>query len=106
MGFEWRRQFFYFGQNIGERFLFSFRERVGGVAIRAAEVAGGEADENARQPGEGAFPLQAQIDFVDDERFGHEEKLRANSGIKQDFSRKGWNLSAAGLSCGHSDDAK
>ena len=92
MGFERRRQFFYFRQNVGERFLFSFRERVGGVAIRAAKVAGGEADENARQPGEGAFPLQAQIDFVDDERFGHAEKLRGNGAVKQDFSR------AAGIS--------
>jgi hypothetical protein len=29
--------------------------------------------------------LQAQIDFVDDERFGHAEKLRATGVIKQDF---------------------
>ena len=63
------------GQNFRERFLFAFGEGVGGVAIGAAQIAGGEPDENARQPGEGAFALQAQIDFVDDERVGHRRSL-------------------------------
>ena len=47
-------------------------EGVGGVAIRAAQIASCEPDENARQAGEGAFALQAQIDFIDDERVGHD----------------------------------
>ena len=64
-----------FLQNFRERFLFTFSEGVGGVAIRTAQVARGEAHENARQPGEGAFTLQAQVNLIDNQRFGHAENL-------------------------------
>ncbi len=37
----------------------ALRKGVSRVAVGAAEVAGGEADEDARQPGERAFALQA-----------------------------------------------
>ena len=60
-----------FFQDFRERSFFTFGEGIRGVAIRAAQIAGGEPDENARQPGKGAFALQAQINFVDDERVGH-----------------------------------
>lgn len=84
------RQFFNFGQNFIERFLFAFGEGVGGIAERTAQVAAGEADENARQPGKGAFTLQAQVDFVDDERCGHAGKIDGIDGIQQDFPMRGW----------------
>jgi len=44
-------------------------ESIRSVAIRAAQIAGGQPDENARQTSKGAFPLQAQIDFIDYQRF-------------------------------------
>ena len=66
-----RGQFAHFCQDFLQRHFFAFGEGVGGVAIGAAQIAGGEPDENARQAGEGAFALQAQIDFVDDQRVGH-----------------------------------
>ena len=64
-------------QDFLQRHLFAFGEGVGGVAVGAAQVAGGEPDENARQPGEGAFALQAQIDFVDDQRVGHGDQFNS-----------------------------
>ena len=64
-------QFSDFGQDVRKRPFLAFGEGIGGVAVGATEVAGGEADEDARQAGEGAFALQAQIDFVDDEGTGH-----------------------------------
>ena len=64
--------------NLGQRFFLSFREGIGGVAIGAAQIAGGKTDENARQPGEGAFALQAQIDFVDDEGTDSRLQFSAN----------------------------
>src|ERR1700694_5960078 len=54
-----------------ERFLFAFGEGIRRVAIRTAKIARRQPHKNAWQPGEGAFTLQAQIDFVDDERIGH-----------------------------------
>ena len=39
------------------------------------QVARGEPDEDAGQPGERAFALQTQVDFVDDQRFGHQNSL-------------------------------
>jgi hypothetical protein len=64
-----------FFQNFRQRLFFAFGEGVSRVAIRAAQIAGGEPDENARQTGEGAFALQAQIDFVDDEGASHAASL-------------------------------
>ena len=74
-----------FCQNFRQRFFFAFSESISRVAIRAAQVARGEPDENARQAGKGAFALQAQIDFVDDERVGHRAKISRNRRIRQNF---------------------
>ena len=60
-----------FVENFLERHFRTFGEGVSRVAIRAAKITGGEADKNARQAREGAFALQAEIDFVDDQCFGH-----------------------------------
>ncbi len=57
---------------------------VGRVAIGAAEIAGGEADENAGETGKGAFSLNAQIDFVYDEVAGHRVKMFARSARVQE----------------------
>jgi len=45
------------------------------ITVGTAEIAGGQPNENARQPREGALPLQAQINFVDDECLGHRARL-------------------------------
>ena len=58
-------------QNLRERLLFALGEGVGGVAVGTAEVAAGQPDENARQPGKGAFALQAQINLIDDNSANH-----------------------------------
>jgi len=57
---SWKRRGlpFHFRENFRESFLFPFGEGIGGVAVGATEVAGGEADENARQPGESASPCR------------------------------------------------
>jgi hypothetical protein len=61
----------HFGEDVVERLLAALGEGIRSVAIRAAEIAGGEPDKNALQPGEGAFALEAQVDFVDDQRVRH-----------------------------------
>ena len=66
----------HFGKNFFHRLLFTLRERIRRVAIRAAEIARRQPHEHARQPGESAFALQAEIDFVDDQRVGHERRLK------------------------------
>ena len=58
-----------------ERLLLTAGKGVGGVAVGAAEVAGGETDENTGQACKGAFTLQAQVDFIDVERLGHKAKV-------------------------------
>lgn len=55
-----------FGVNFFQGLFFAFSKGVGGIAIGAAEIAGGQADKNAGEAGEGAFALQAQVDFIDD----------------------------------------
>ena len=82
----------YFSQNFRQRHFFAFGEGVGGVAIGAAQVAGGEPDENARQPGKGAFALQAQIDFVDDQRVGHH--LQCNGPVQKRKPRSRLDITA------------
>ena len=72
--------------NIRERLFLSFRERVRGIAIGTAQVARGEPNENARQTRKGALTLQAQIDFIDDQRAGHKAKVSRIRLIGQDFS--------------------
>src|SRR5438552_228654 len=66
-----RRQAMDFTADFVERNLFTLSERVSRIAIRAAEIAGGEAHEYAWQPGESAFTLDAHINFVDDQRVRH-----------------------------------
>jgi len=66
-----------FGQpmNLGayllERPAFAVRESIGGVAVRTAQIASGQAHKDAGQPREGTFALKTQIDLVDDQCFGH-----------------------------------
>ena len=66
-------------QDVGAHFteftLLSFGERVSRVAIGATQIARSESHEDARQTGESAFALQTQIDFVDDQRFRHVQKI-------------------------------
>jgi len=93
-------QFFHGGQNVGERFLFAFGESVSRIAIRAAEIARGEADKNARQPGKSAFTLQAQIDFVDDERVGHGCSLAGGAKIEMSLRNAAGFSECTGLFCG------
>jgi hypothetical protein len=69
--FERCGEFFDLCDNIRERHFFPLGKSVSGVAIGTAQITGGKTDENAGQPGEGAFALQTQIDFVDDECIGH-----------------------------------
>lgn len=61
--------------NFRECLFLSLGERIRSIAIRTTQVAGGEANENARQTGEGAFALQTQVNFVDDKRIGHAKTL-------------------------------
>ena len=63
--------FFEFGDNLVDDHRLAAGESVRGVAVGAAEVAAGEPDEGARQPGEGALALNAQVDFVNQQRVGH-----------------------------------
>ena len=46
-------------------------EGVGGIAVGTAQIAGSETNENAGQAGEGAFALQAQVNFIDHQRVRH-----------------------------------
>ena len=72
----------------------AFFEGISGVAIRAAQVAGGEPDENARQTCECAFALQTQVDFVDDQCVGHAVFSLANLAAIQSVEwveQAGWN---------------
>ena len=64
-------------ENIGEGFLAALGKGIGGVAIRATQVAGSEADKDAWQPCKGALPLQTQINFVDDQISGHLTSIEA-----------------------------
>jgi hypothetical protein len=45
----------------------SFFESIRSIAIGTAQVASGQPHKNAREPSEGAFTLQAQINLIDDE---------------------------------------
>jgi hypothetical protein len=78
----------------GQSFFLSFGKGICGVAIRAAQIARRKTDENAWQPGEGAFALQAQIDFVDDEGAAHASNLAEPAENGTHFARLGWLLRA------------
>lgn len=60
----------------GELRFCSLCKSISGVAVRTAKVARRQPHKNAGQPRKGAFALQAEIDFVDDERVGHREQRR------------------------------
>ena len=55
----------------GERHCFTAGEGISGVAVGAAKVATGEAHEDTRPPGESAFALKAQINFMDAQCAAH-----------------------------------
>src|SRR5438445_10607454 len=55
--------------------LASFAEGIGRIAIRATEIAGRQPHEDARQACKSAFALQAQVDFINDERLGHRRSI-------------------------------
>lgn len=54
-----------------QRHFFPFCESICRVAIRAAQITPRQADEDARQTREGAFALQAQVYFVDNQCLAH-----------------------------------
>ena len=56
--------------------MFAFGKGVRRVTIRTTQIAGRQPDKNARQPRESALTLQAEINFVDDEVFQFEHRLR------------------------------
>ena len=75
---KWRGEFMHTGGDLGQGHFAALGEGVGGVAIGAAQIAGREPDKNAGQPGKSAFPLQAQIDFVDGQATGHGRIARSS----------------------------
>ena len=66
-----RGQFGDAGGDFGQGHLAALGEGVGRVAIRAAQIARRQPDKNAGQPRKSAFPLQAQINFVDGQHYGN-----------------------------------
>src|SRR5882724_8467797 len=64
-----------FGQDRVECLFGSLRECRSGVAIGTAQIASRQANKNAREPRKGAFPLQTQVNFVDDQVIGHWNQL-------------------------------
>ena len=54
-----------------KRHLITAIERIGRVAPRTAKITTGKPHENTRQTGKGAFTLQAEINFADDQGAGH-----------------------------------
>ena len=65
--------------HIAQCHLASFGKGVGCIAIRTAQVAGRQPYKNARQPRKGALALQAEINFIDDQRFGHGARMHSES---------------------------
>ena len=65
------------------------REGISRVAIGTAQIAGRQPDENARQPRKGALALQAQVDFIDDQCFGHPRSVTPSRKKKMPVMRGG-----------------
>lgn len=61
-----RGQAINFGLNFGECAFFPFGEGISSIAVRTAQITGGQADKDAWQAGKSAFALQAQVNLVDD----------------------------------------
>ena len=66
-----RREPVDFLQRVRQGFLLTLRESVGRVAIRASQIARREPRKNAGQPRESALTLQAQINFINNQRISH-----------------------------------
>lgn len=77
-------------ENVGNGLFSPFGERVGGVAIGTTKVASGQSHEDAGQAGESAFALQAQVDFVDDQCFGHRRSLNGFAALVKSIGQRGW----------------
>jgi hypothetical protein len=73
-GLERNGEFVHAFKNRLERLAFTFGKGVGGVAIRAAEIAGGEPDKDARQTGKSALTLDTDVDFVDSQGHAHRKR--------------------------------
>lgn len=88
-----RRYALDFRYDFGNSAWFSFRERVGSVAVGAPKITSRQSNKHARKSRKGAFTLQAEINFVDDERVGHvrgiykaaAESKRAAAGVENHF---------------------
>lgn len=76
-------------EDIGDGLFCPFGEGVGGVAVGAAEVAGGQPHKDAGQTGESAFALEAQVNFVDYQCFGHGRSLNPLGGLVKRIGRTG-----------------
>ena len=67
-------------ENRAEFKTLAFGERIRGIAVRATEVASGEADKNTGPPGPGTFALDTEVDFIDDQAFGHDMQCKTGRG--------------------------
>jgi hypothetical protein len=63
---EWTGQPVHFCLDLGKCALLPFSKCVSSITIGTTQVAGGQADKDARQPRERALSLQAQVNLVDD----------------------------------------
>ena len=73
----------------GQRLFSALGKSISRITIRTAQVAGSQPDEDARQAGEGAFTLQAQVDFVDDQIFHSAKCSRGNGTLVSLFRSHG-----------------
>ena len=83
-----------FGYDFGERTLASLGKGIRSIAIGAAQIARREPHKDARQPGEGAFALQAQVDFIDDQRVGHTRTVTADRALVNLETEAGMDISS------------
>src|SRR5690349_170040 len=72
-----------FRQNSSQRLFLPFRERVCRVAIRAAQIAGGQPNKYARQARKGALTLQAEVNLVDHQFIRHPGDCNSSAAIWQ-----------------------
>ena len=84
--------------DIRQRLPLPFGKRIGRVAVGAAQVTRGKPDEDARQPCKGALALQAQIDFIDDQRLGHRLQCKQRTRGKEVTSQRGFRKRRLALS--------
>ena len=76
------RQALDLGEDLVLRHFAAAGEGVLGVAPGAAEIASGEAHEDAGQSGEGTFPLQRFVDFDDVHSESQVSRFRRFQGLK------------------------